>query len=485
MPVFLEGGVLLAEDGYDPDSGLLLKLTGLEALRADMPTDEALDLILCGVYGDFPYADPDAGRAHTLSLLLQPFVRQLIKGPTPFFLIDAPARGTGKGLLSEATALIVTGQPAPVMALPRDNDETEKRITAALLAAQTFLLLDNLTSITSTSLAAALTSELWQGRRLGKSEMVLLRNDATWLGTGNNVTVSDEWARRIIPIRLDAEIDRPEDRKGFKHKDLPAWVRENRSSLVSACLSLVQAWVNAGMPKGSKTLGRYESWAGVLGGVLEVAGVTGFLGGRERLYSQADSETRDWGAFCALWFERYGPRPVTASDLFTVIKEHRLLLDLWGGRNAASAYQRIGHALKRRVDGIFNGYRINSAGQDGVTGSAAYRLERVGNKTTETPETPSENGDEKEVSGVSVVSKPSPEVRSVRGDDALAWDDLEPTVKPNSPGANGHTEHAYKDLASFRRGISAGDFDGVLGARWDGVNTSNLGRCFAAGHSRR
>ena len=168
VPVVLPGPKLLLADGYDPESGLLLQLEGLEGLRADMPIDEARALLLGEVYGEFPFAEPEAGRAHTLALTLQPFVRPLINGPTPLYLIDAPARGTGKGLLSEIAALINLGHPAPVMTQPRDGDELKKRITAGLLEGRAFFLLDNVTALKSEHLAAALTAEIWQDRLLAR-----------------------------------------------------------------------------------------------------------------------------------------------------------------------------------------------------------------------------------------------------------------------------------------------------------------------------
>ncbi len=329
-PVALPGGTLLLADGFNAEHGILIKLKGLEQLRADLPTDEALAL-LDNVLGDFPFAEPEAGRAHALAMTLQASVRPMIQGPTPLYLIDAPARGTGKGLLSEVASLITLGYPAPVMSQPRDGDELEKRITTVLLEGRPFVLLDNVTELKSAHLAAALTAEIWQGRVLGKSELVSVPNRALWLATGNNVDISDEFARRIIPIRLDAGVERPEDRRGFRHKNLSEYVRTHRSELVSACLSLVQVWIDAGMPKGKATLGRFESWSGIIGGILEVSGVPGFLSGRERLYNDADSETKEWAALCEAWWSQYAERPVSAKDLFDILKDHSLLLDLWGG----------------------------------------------------------------------------------------------------------------------------------------------------------
>ena len=90
---------------------------------------------------------------------------------------------------------------------------------------------------------------------MGKSEMVRAPNNATWLATGNNVEMSDEMNRRTVLIRLDAGVEAPEERSGFKHR-LPAWAVEHRRDLVSACLSIVMLWVDAGKPRGGANLGR-------------------------------------------------------------------------------------------------------------------------------------------------------------------------------------------------------------------------------------
>lgn len=392
-PVFLPDGRLLAREGYDAGSGLLLRLQGLESVRDDMPVADVLALLRDELLGDFPFAD-ESGLPHALALLVEPFVRPMIAGPTPLYLIDAPVRGAGKGLLASACCLVATGRRADVMALARsDTEEHEKRITALLLAGAQWVLLDNVDAITSAPLAAVLTATRWRGRRLGKSEMVDVPNDATWVATGNNVQLSDEIARRTIPIRLDPGVERPEERTNFRHPDLLAWAAAHRAELVSACLSLVRAWLNAGRPEGEKTLGSYEAWARILGGILGVAGVSGFLGARERLYAEADRETAEWRAMCAAWWETYGSHPVTAKDIFAVAKERGLLLDLWGGRTELAAHQRFGHALAKLRDRIFGCYRICPAGRDGTTRNLVYRLELAPTRATgrgevQTPETP-------------------------------------------------------------------------------------------------
>jgi hypothetical protein len=410
VPLFLASGELIATAGYHRASGIVFAVDPLDVSSALPPLDRAARLVLEELFGDFPFAD-QASRAHAVALLLQPFVRCLIPGATPLYLIDAPARGTGKGLLADVVARVDLGVSAPVIAPTHDGDELEKRITSLLLAGTSFILLDNVTSLRAPSLAAALTAEVWEARLLGRSQMLRLRNDATWVATGNNVELSDELARRVIPIRLDAGCAAPEERHGFRHPDLPRWVREHRGELVMACLGIIQHWVRAGMPSGSVRLGRFEGWANVLGGALECAGIEGFLTNRERLRLSADHETQEWSALCRAWEEAFGNRPVTAGRLVSLLRERELLLDLWAGRSALSGQQRLGHALAQRRDRVFDGLFIRDAGRDGATGNAAYQLERRGGpqgKTPKTPETPAAEsrglGEEPGVSGVSGVS---------------------------------------------------------------------------------
>ena len=57
---------------------------------------ELLGEVIC----DFPF-DSRGSRANALALILLPFVREFIKGPTPLHVIDATTPGSGKGLLAD------------------------------------------------------------------------------------------------------------------------------------------------------------------------------------------------------------------------------------------------------------------------------------------------------------------------------------------------------------------------------------------------
>ena len=373
-PVVLDSGRMLTGSGYDPESGYYLNLNGLSNVKGNMPPDEALGLILEDVLVDFPFVDPSS-KAHALALLIQAFIIPAINGPCPMYLIEAPTPATGKGLLAEVAYTIATGRGAGVMQQPTDEDETRKRILSLLMQGHNMILLDNVYRLRSGVLSSALTSTWFVDRLLGSSRMVRVRQAATWLATGNNVELSDEMARRCVLIRMDSEEEHPEQRTQFKHPELVQWIRGRRPDLVAACLSIVNAWIAEGQPKSQGlSLGSFERWAATMGGILEVAGVPGFLGNRGEMHSQADTTTEEWGLLCSVWYEKYGGRVVTAHDVYGVARENDLLLDLWAGRAMLGGQQRFGHALAGKRDRVFGPFRITRAGKDRRTRSQGWML---------------------------------------------------------------------------------------------------------------
>ena len=199
----------------------------------------------------------------------------------------------------------------------RDDEEWRKRVTAKLRQIPSIVLIDNLRQkLDSSAVAAALTAPFWEDRILGVSEMARLPIRCVWIATGNNPEFSNEMARRIVRIRLDAHVERPWQREGFRHPDLMIWVRANRARLVAACLTLCQAWIAAGRPRGTRTIGSYENWAQVLGGVLEVAGIEGFLGNLDEMMEASDGEGAVWRSFVSAWWDRFGTAEVGTNDLY-------------------------------------------------------------------------------------------------------------------------------------------------------------------------
>lgn len=124
----------------------------------------------------------------------------------------------------------------------------------------------------SGALASALTAALWSDRLLGTNVTLTVPVRCVWVTTANNPTMTTEIARRTIRIRLDPKQDRPWQRTGFRHTNLIAWTDENRARLIHAALVLIRAWAANGQPRSTTTLGSFERWATVMGGILGTAG---------------------------------------------------------------------------------------------------------------------------------------------------------------------------------------------------------------------
>ena len=381
-PVFGRGGTLITTPGYHPDARLLyapapgFTVPDIPARPSAAEIASARRLICEDLLGDFPFTS-EAEMAHAVALLLLGFVRGMIEGPTPLHLIEKPTPGTGATLMVDAVATILTGSGASVMTEGRDDEEWRKRVTAKLRQIPSMVLIDNLRAkLDSSAVAAALTAPFWEDRILGASEMARLPIRCLWIATGNNPEFSNEMARRLVRIRLDPQEERPWQRTGFRHPDLMTWVRANRARLVAAGLTLCQAWIAAGRPRGSRTIGSFENWAQVIGGVLEVAGIAGFLGNLDEMMEASDSEGTGWSAFIAAWWDRFGTAEVGASHLFEVALSCDPAPPISGHTDRAQKTS-FGIAIRKMRDRVFTirGIRVRITGAGISHQAALWKLE--------------------------------------------------------------------------------------------------------------
>jgi putative DNA primase/helicase len=392
-PVFSRGGALMTTPGFHPEARIWYQpAVGLEIPKIpDAPTEEdicqARQLLLVDLLGDFPFKD-DASMAHALAALLLPFVRPMIEGPTPLHLLDAPVEGTGKTLLAMAVSLISTGRTAESIAEGSCDEEWRKRITALLVEGASFILLDNINRVLdSGALASVLTARTWRDRVLGFTKTACLPNNAVWMASGNNTILSRELIRRTLLCRLDARVDTPWERKQFRHPNLLAWVRENRGRLIGAALTLCWAWIVAGKPKGTQTLGMYESWVEVIGGILDVAGVPGLLANAEEFRGARADKLDEITPFLAAWFEYYGAMRVGVAELYKLATEQQLLDSVLADKAERGQRVALGRQLARLVGRIVSGFCVVSAGQDRSM-RQQYRIEPIQTPSTTSQDDP-------------------------------------------------------------------------------------------------
>ncbi len=169
------------------------------------------------------------------------------------------------------------------MVYTNDDTEMDKRITSLGLASEQIVLIDNIVGkLASPSLDAALTSDSYRGRVLGKSEMTpSMPMTICWFATGNGVIIGADTARRALLARLEPNVDHPEQRTGprpgeaWRYLKLLEYVKENRAKLLACALTIVSAYIRAGRPtvlSEATSMGSFEEWNDTIRAAIVWAG---------------------------------------------------------------------------------------------------------------------------------------------------------------------------------------------------------------------
>lgn len=378
-PTLTEEGVLHKDPGYSEKSKYILELSpGL--IIPDIPetptTDEKAQARECiyELLEGFPFTSP-AERAHAITLLIHPFVRAMIPGMVPMLIIEASTPGTGKTLLVKVLTYIFLGQDVQTMTIGKNDEETRKKITAKAINTPAYLFLDNVKDkIDSATIAAFITSGNWEDRLLGQTKMVSIPVTCALVATGNNITMSSEIARRSIRSKQDARLDRPWERTGeeyFKHPDLMGWTKKHRGKLIGAVLTLVQAWISAGRPVAEgKRLGGFEEWSDVMGGILSVAGISGFLENLNDFYEDSDAEGSVLRSLISAWYRTFGGAEIGVSDIFHIVIKNEIPVDI-GEKSERSQKTKLGQLLRQLKGRRFT---IETETEDGGKENSSFQV---------------------------------------------------------------------------------------------------------------
>ena len=327
-PFVRPDGTVVTEAGYDETTRTLLLpdevFSGLTV--PEDPTAEEIDaarrFLLEDWLGDFPLMD-DTARANVMALLVTPAIRGMVP-KVPLAVIDGLQMGVGKNLLADQLLTVYTGSAAEPMNWVSEPDELRKQITAAFRGGSEFFVFDEAHTIEGAPLAQALTASTWQDRILGVSNMANFPNVITWISLGNQVQVKGDLTRRVYQIALRPPYANPQDRKAetFRHPgqsglDLGSWTRKHRAELMTAILTLVRAWFAQGQPRPTRSVsfGSFEVWERIVGGIVEVAGLTGFLDNLKVWRSESDFETQYWAGHLG-WLRRtFGEEPFRTAEV--------------------------------------------------------------------------------------------------------------------------------------------------------------------------
>jgi hypothetical protein len=389
-PVMGPSGTIRHKPGYDYDTQMLLDpqmdYPPTPEVIEEVHVDDALWWLTEALY-DFPFSDSFDGsdtlpiytgevdeedyrlpnwergkcsRVHAISMILQPFVRACIQGPCPAYHIDKSAPGTGAGYLVDTISIICEGVPATARTMSDSDEELRKNITAILREGVPIIFVDNINrKVDSGHIAAALTTGKWSDRLLGSTAIGTFPIRAMWIMAGNNLSFSHELMRRNIPVRMDASTPNPaKDRTGakdFKHFPLQPWLIEHRAQLVWAVHVLLRNWVQKGMKWGSKRLNSFDSWAGVMSGIFEAAGVKGFLDNVPAYLDDNDEDHNSDETIGKILFEKFGEQPMRVGDIRDVLDNpmSEVTLDELGvsGLTPASKLASLGRYLSKQCKG--------------------------------------------------------------------------------------------------------------------------------------
>jgi len=383
-PTLRPDGTILSEAGYDEATRLLLLDPPTMPQIPPRPTkqDAANALILLDdLLNEFPFVD-DASRSVALSALITPVVRGAVS-VTPMHATTAPVPGSGKSYIIDLASAINSGERAPVLTAGRNEEETEKRLVAALLSGQTIISIDNVNgTLGGDALCQIIERPVVAVRPLGESTFTKVESRASCFATGNNIQLVGDMTRRVLLCSLDPDVERPELRT-FR-SDPFGEVLSDRGRYVAAALTIVRAYVVAGCPGKLSPLASFEDWSKLVRSALVWLGQVDPCETMNKARAE-DPITAALTNLFTSWHGAVGGSPQTTG----AIKEAAAQVGVFGSLVHAQLREalvevaddghggvnskKLGHYLKRYEGRIIAGYKLLS-GEDTDSKQKLWRV---------------------------------------------------------------------------------------------------------------
>lgn len=379
-PLMRPDGSLLDVPGYDQHTGLLFDPMGESFPPVPhAPTRDDARAAVAFVkapFRAFPFKAP-ADLSVVLSAILTAIQRPVLSA-APLHAINATVAGSGKGLIVETITTIATGRPPAVMFVPRKDDEFEKSLVGEIVGGSPVIVLDNIEEPVGIPLLCSyLTESIVSVRPLGTSTKRELPTTAMVLATGNNIAFKGDMDRRVVIATIDPACECPENRDfDFNPVEM---VTTNRTTYVTAALTVLRAFHVAGRPQQRHPLGSFGEWSRLIRDALIWAGEADPMETVSEVKA-SNPHRQALGAVIEAWGANLGDQVMTARQVADTARmtfppntaELRQALLLVAEDRGEVNPVRLGKWLGKIKGQVIGGRKIITA--SGRSNTAAWRL---------------------------------------------------------------------------------------------------------------
>jgi hypothetical protein len=187
-------------------------------------------------------------KAAAISAILTAVVRTTL-AHAPAFHVRAPVIGSGKSYLCELIGAFAGAGGNAKVSYPTTAEEATKSMLALLLTSPAVIEFDDMDQdwIPHGTINRMLTAEQITDRILGVSKVATVSTRTLVLGSGNNVGPVRDLLRRVLTIHIDPRCSTPAT---LSYDASPVdKVRKNRGKYVSAAITIILAFQQAGKPR--------------------------------------------------------------------------------------------------------------------------------------------------------------------------------------------------------------------------------------------
>jgi len=333
LPVLRLDGSVTMRNGYDAESQYLLDFNPKDFKLKANPTRkdaEAGLALLKDLISESALID-NKSKAGVLAMLLTAVSRNSYDY-APLFAISANTPGAGKGALTQVATIFASGTVDSGMTTFNPEEvEFKKALLSTLQRGTPVVSFDNVNrrhELGGSELESALTSPNFSGRMLGTNENGTFSTKVLWLANGNRLRLSIDMSRRTILITLDAKEENILDKE--YQRDLIGYTLKNRGELVSAALTILQAYLQSKEPVGVKPLNGYVQWSAVVRNALIWIGEPDPTPTSKEIFSLdgIDEERSLLNNLLETWYSSNGSAAISAKNMLKQSNDQPLIMSV-------------------------------------------------------------------------------------------------------------------------------------------------------------